>query len=120
MGSQNGKVWPKKGAKRGQEENMSPRGSEACPESPQDSPKSAPRGPKRAPRGPKESPNSAQRVPQERPKRDPREPLDNQESPNLALKPPVASAGSRSAYNITVMESCFELSYYDDTKTILI
>ena len=76
MGGQNGKVWPKKVAKRGQEENMSPRGSEACPESPQDSPKSAPRGPKRAPREPKESPKRAQESPS-RPKRDPTGPQES-------------------------------------------
>ena len=62
MGVKTGKVWPKKTAKRGQEEDMSPRGSEACPNSPQESPN-------RAPTEPKESPKRAPKEPQESPKR---------------------------------------------------
>ena len=97
MGAKTGKGWPKKAAKRGQEEDMSPRGSEACPNSPQDSPT-------RAPREPKESPKRAPRELQESPKRAPKGPKAPQEDhkrvtreparANLqASSPPVASAG---------------------------
>ena len=90
MEAQAGKAWPKKAANRGQEEDMSPRGSEACPNSPQESPKRAPGEPKesskRAPREPQESPKEP-RAPQEDHNRVTREPARS----NLqASSPPVA------------------------------
>ena len=106
MGAQTGKVWPKKVANRGQGEDMSPRGSEACPNSPQDCPNRAPiepqERPMRAPREPQGSPKGAPREPQESPKGAPREPLNSQKGPKRTTKgnkrackssPSVASAG---------------------------
>ena len=96
MGAKTAKVWPKKVANRGQGEDMSPRGSEACPNSPQESPN-------RAPREPKERPKRAPREPQKGQKRPKRTTKGLQESlKDLICKPPRLQwprRGSRSAYN---------------------